>query len=149
MRVSTRSHRLPSKIPSYLTSNISDFVEDLTSILLRFVDVRHRGPSSGGRSGLIHFKFGIFHGNLVLRKYVQFHQARYLEFIDFNPIGICPKMKANGNQLNDELLNEVQTRSDEERDDNFVNCKLPRPRRFVTIQMMVLHGWEKGDLDGK
>jgi len=58
-------------------------------------------------------------------------------------------MKANGNELNDDLLEEIQACSNEDRHDDLVYGVFPAPCRFVTIQVVVLHCREKGDFDRK
>jgi hypothetical protein len=56
-------------------------------------------------------------------------------------------MEADGDELNDNLLEEIQACSDEDRNNDFVHGDFPTPRRFIAIQMVVLHRREKGNFD--
>ncbi len=56
-------------------------------------------------------------------------------------------MKANGNELNDDLLEEIQACSDEDRHDDLVYGVFPAPCRFIAIQVVILHCREKGDFN--
>jgi hypothetical protein len=56
-------------------------------------------------------------------------------------------MKTDGDELNDNLLEKVQTCSDKNRDDDLVHCDFPTPSCLVAIQMVVFHCREEGDFD--
>ena len=58
-------------------------------------------------------------------------------------------MKANGNELNDDLLEEIQACPDEDRYDDLVYGVFPASCRFIAIQVVILHCRKEGDLDRK
>lgn len=69
-----------------------------------------------------------------------------MKFVDFDPIGVCTGVKADGNQLNNDLFNQVENGANKYRDDNFVHCVFPFFDRFTAIKMMVDHGRQERDL---
>lgn len=56
-------------------------------------------------------------------------------------------METNSNELDDNLLEEVQTSPDKNRDNYFVHSILPRSGTFISIQMMILHSRKEGYFD--
>ncbi len=77
--------------------------------------------------------------DLLLGVYIQLDQAGNLKLVDFNPIRIGSKMEADSNELYNDLFEEVQASSNEDRDNDLVDDDLPVPGRLVAIQMVVLH----------
>ena len=111
------------------------------------------GPSSIAQRGLeatvVVFGFlleiGVRVGDFVAGKAVEFRQAADLELVDFDPVCICARVEANGDQLNDELLNEIQDRPDEEGNDELVEGVLPGACAMILVDMVIFHGGQERD----
>lgn len=144
------SDLLSGKIASNLPSGITDFVKDMSCILLGLLDHRHGCPSARRSASFVSYlKFRILHSNLVLGEFVELHQALNLEFIDVNTVCVGPEMETYGNELNDDLLHEVQNSTDEKGDDDLVDGHLPFFCRFAAIHMVACHSGEERDLNGQ
>ena len=58
-------------------------------------------------------------------------------------------MKTDGNELNDDFLDKVQGGSDKHRYNDLVAGVFPTASALVSIKMVVLHGWEKGNFNSQ
>lgn len=58
-------------------------------------------------------------------------------------------MKGNSNELNDDLLNKIEDRSNEEAYQDDICMAFPAPYRFIAVVVVVCHRGEKGDEDGE
>jgi len=141
MRMSASLDSLSREISSYLACNVTNLIECLASILLSLIDILHWSSRARRRSSLVEFELGIFHGNLFLRINIQLDQARDLELVDLNSISICPEMETDGDELNDDLLDEVQGQSNENGNYDLVDRGFPGTCSTISVCMMVLHGW--------
>ena len=55
-------------------------------------------------------------------------------------------MEADGDELYNYFLAEVEYDSDKHGDDDFIDRDFPWKRSLVTIYVMIVHRWEEGDL---
>lgn len=86
-------------------------------------------------------------GELGSRVGIHLGQGVDLEFVQVNPVGISARMVVDGDQLEEELLNEVQNRPHKDGNDNLVDRSFPAACVRIAIHMVILHRGEKGDLD--
>lgn len=58
-------------------------------------------------------------------------------------------MKGDSNELDDNLLNKIDDRGDEETHQDSVYTVFPIPSRYITVTVVVRHSGEKGGEDGE
>lgn len=150
MWMSAGGNSLPRKVPPDLRSYITNLVEHMSSVLLCFLDVNHRGSRPRSCCGIVmSLKLRVLHRDLLLGVDVQFYQTIDLELVDVDAVGIRSEMEADGDELNDDLLDEIQDRANEDGDNDLVQGRFPVLGRFVPVDVMVLHGGEERYLDRK
>ena len=149
MRV-VRLDDLPSgEVSSDGTGDVADPVEGAPRNPPRVVGVLHRGLCTGAAGGVGFLKVAVVHGQQGLGVSVQFRQTAYLELVDLDAVGVGPQVEADGDELDDDLFDEVQGKAHEDGDDDLVDDDLPLLRPFRAVDMVVGHGREKRNLNGQ
>ena len=72
-----------------------------------------------------------------------------MELVDINAVFVGPKVKADGDQLDDDLLDEIKGGRDEEGNEDLVHCDLPRFSSSATFKMVMDHDGQKRDEDSQ
>ena len=118
-------YSLSGEVACNLASDIADLADNFLGRFSSFADQRTGSASSRVVVRVGDFEFRVFHGDLRLGEDVKLDQRADLEFVDFDAVGICAQVEADGNELNEDLLNKVQCHANQKGDQNLVHALLP------------------------
>jgi len=152
VRIAAALGRPARKVSSYRTSDIADLVADLVQCTLGHLvglsgglaRIVEGSPDSGGSLlGPLFSEGVILLLDATARPGVQLNQAANLKLVDLNSIGISAQVEANGDELNDDLLDQVEDSPDEDDDNDLVERVFPAASGLIAIHVMVLHGGQE------
>ena len=149
VRMTAASNRTTGEVPSDLSSNVSKLVETNFDVLLRLCENLTGSACARWSIFVTLLKLGIFHGNLLLGKLVQLSQTANLELVQLNAILICSEVEADGDELNDDLLDEVEDESDKQSYKNLVHGAFPFSCGLDAVDVVVRHCWEERHFNGQ
>lgn len=94
-------------------------------------------------------KVAVADGQDLLGPDVELGESVNLELVQLDPVLVRPQVKAHGDELDDDLFDEVEDRADEDGNEDLVHRSLPRPDGPVAVEVVVRHRRDERDLDGE